>query len=137
MNQRAFLMALLIAAPFLTLHSADTDGFQPIFDGKTLQGWSAPNLSYWSVEDGAITAKSTEENPCHANQFLVWQGGEVADFELKLQFRLENNKGNSGVQFRSKIDERGRGVGYQADILPQGPWCGAWRTNSACCLGVQ
>ena len=81
-------------------------------------------MSYWSVQDGAITAESTEENPCTDNQFLVWQGGDVADFELKLQFRLENNSGNSGIQFRSLITPEGRTVGYQADILPNGPWLG-------------
>ena len=101
------------------------DEFGPIFDGESLNGWEAPNMSYWSVKDGAITAESTEANPCTANQFLVWQDGEVADFELKLKFRLAGNRGNSGIQFRSKISPEGRGVGYQADILPSGGWLGA------------
>lgn len=104
---------------------AQDDGFESIFDGETLEGWRAPNMSYWSVEDGAITAQSSEQNPCDVNQFLVWQGGDVADFELKAKFRLANNQGNSGIQFRSRIREDGMGVGYQADILPGGPWCGA------------
>jgi hypothetical protein len=96
-----------------------------IFDGETLDGWQAPDMRYWSIEDGAITAESTPEKPCDLNQFLVWQGGEVADFELKLQFRLGTNKGNSGIQFRSFIAENGMGTGYQADIIPGGPWAGA------------
>jgi len=99
--------------------------FEPIFDGKSLEGWKAPNMSYWSVKDGAITAESTEANPCKSNQFLVWQGGDVADFELKLKFRLAGNRGNSGIQFRSIISPEKGGVGYQADILPGGAWCGA------------
>lgn len=103
----------------------DDDGFQSIFNGKTLAGWKAPIMSYWSVEEGTITAQSTEANPCTSNQFLVWQGGDVADFELKAKFRLAGNRGNSGIQFRSKIDKDGMGIGYQADILPGGPWCGA------------
>ena len=100
-------------------------GFTPIFDGETLKGWKAPNMSYWSVQDGAITAESTEANPCRSNQYLVWQGGDVADFELKAKFRLADNQGNSGIQFRSRIDKNGMGIGYQADILPGGEWCGA------------
>jgi len=96
-----------------------------IFDGKSLAGWRAPDMSYWSVEDGAITGESTEAHPCKLNQYLVWRGGDVADFELKAKFRLIDNKGNSGIQFRSRIDANGMGVGYQADILPGGPWCGA------------
>ncbi len=101
------------------------DEYQSIFDGKSLAGWRAPNMSYWSVRDGAITAESTAANPCTANQFLVWQGGEVADFELKLKFRLAGNRGNSGIQFRSEISPERGGIGYQADILPSGAWCGA------------
>ena len=110
---------------FLFAGQVPADEFKPIFDGESLTGWSAPNMSYWSVKDGAITAESTEANPCTLNQFLVWQGGDVADFELKLKFHLAENRGNSGIQFRSKISPDGMGVGYQADILPSGPWLGA------------
>ena len=105
--------------------SGEDEGFKSLFDGETLEGWKAPDMSYWSVEEGAITAQSTEQNPCTLNQFLVWQGGDVADFELKAKFRLADNKGNSGIQFRSRIGSDGMGVGYQADILPGGAWCGA------------
>jgi len=116
---RGFILCLIFALPGV---GAPAEEFQELFDGETLTGWAAPDMSYWSVEDGAITAQSTPENPCAKNQFLVWQGGEVGDFELELQFRLENNHGNSGIQFRSVISPDGRGVGYQADILPGGDW---------------
>lgn len=115
----------LTAVLATAIASAHDDGFTPIFDGNTLNGWHAPDMSYWSVEDGAITAQSTDANPCDFNQYLVWQGGDVADFELKAKFRLANNQGNSGIQFRSRIREDGMAVGYQADIFPGGPWCGA------------
>ncbi len=114
----------LFVATCVSAGAQDT-GFQSLFDGETLDGWAAPDMSYWSVRDGAITAESTEANPCDSNQFLVWQGGDVSDFELKAKFRLANNNGNSGIQFRSRIREDGDAVGYQADILPNGPWCGA------------
>lgn len=123
---RIAIIRILCATILCTVASAaDEDAFTAIFDGQTLTGWQAPNMSYWSVEEGAITAESTETNPCDMNQYLVWQGGDVADFELKAKFRLANNQGNSGIQFRSRIREDGMGVGYQADILPGGPWCGA------------
>jgi hypothetical protein len=54
------------------------------------------------------------------NSFLIWRGGEPADFDLKLEFRI--NSTNSGVQYRStqvpSSAEVGRWVlqGYQADI---------------------
>ena len=100
------------------------DGFQQIFDGKTLEGWRAPDPRYWSIEDGAITGRSTEKVPCTKNQFVVWRGGDVADFELKLQFRVTGNGCNSGVQFRSELREDGLPVGYQADIYESGGYLG-------------
>ena len=98
-----------------------------LFDGKTLAGWSAPELSYWSVEDGAITATASEENPCTKNQFLVWQGGDISDFKLTLNFKVDGGpKANSGVQVRSQVLEDGHAVGYQVDISqPEAPWLGA------------
>ncbi|MDA0369808.1 MAG: DUF1080 domain-containing protein, partial [Proteobacteria bacterium] len=66
----------------------------------------------------------TVENPCNSNQFMVWQGGDVADFELKLKFRVEGNGCNSGVQFRSKMREDGLAIGYQADIYQSGGYLG-------------
>lgn len=121
----SLLSALLALNPIAPGPTGDEEGFEAIFDGESLRGWEAPDMSFWSVEDGAITGESTEANPCTSNQFLVWQGGEVADFELKARFRLDGNRGNSGIQFRSRIGPDGTGIGYQADILPGGPWCGA------------
>ncbi len=81
-------------------------------------------MSFWSVRDGAITGESTPEHPCTSNQFIVWQGGDVADFELKLEFRVKGNGCNSGVQFRSKLTPDGLAIGYQADIFQSGPYLG-------------
>ena len=100
------------------------DGFQKIFDGATLEGWNALDMSYWSIRDGAITGESSEKHPCRKNQFIVWQGGDVADFDLHVKFRVRGNSCNSGVQFRSKIRPDGLAVGYQADILSGGSYLG-------------
>lgn len=115
---------LYLTKRFLERHLPIDEGFESIFNGESLVGWEAQNMSYWSVEAGAITGESTEDNPCTTNQFLVWQGGDVGDFELKAKFRLRDNEGNSGIQFRSVISPEGQGVGYQADILPSGGWLG-------------
>src|SRR4051794_40356310 len=77
----------------------DETGFVSLFDGKTLDKWDGdPKL--WSVKDGVITGQTTKENPTHGNTFLIYKGGEPADFELRLKMRYET--GNTGVQFRSK-----------------------------------
>ena len=119
----------LLALPLLLLTAIASPAAdpRPLFDGKSLEGWSAPDMSWWSVQDGAITAASTDEHPCQHNQFLVWRGGEVANFELTLQFRIQgSDKANSGVQIRSRIEPDGHVVGYQVDIAdPAAPFLGA------------
>jgi hypothetical protein len=103
---------------------ADAAGWRAIFDGRTLDGWRAPDMSYFTVEDGAITGTTTREHNPPYNQFIVWQGGEVADFELKFKFRIFGPKANSGMQFRSAVKEKGLVWGYQADIAASGPYLG-------------
>ena len=94
-----------------------------IFNGTDLSGWEG-NKALWSVQDGAITGITPPDpaNPQKGiikhNTFLVWKGGTVGDFELSFQYRIE--KGNSGVQYRSKelpAGEFGPIIsGYQADF---------------------
>jgi len=119
-----FTPFVLCLSVVLTAGSLSAEEFESIFDGKSLKGWKALEMSYWSVRDGAITGQSTPENPCTSNQFIVWQGGDVADFDLKLKFRVKGNGGNSGVQFRSVLKPNGLAVGYQADIYQSGPYLG-------------
>ena len=91
-------------------------GFVSIFDGKSLSGWEGDS-TYWRVEDGNIVGEITPETILQSNSFLVWQGGEPADFELKLEVNISKD-GNSGINYRSEVFP---GVpnalrGYQADI---------------------
>jgi len=96
--------------------AAPAPEFQPIFDGQTLAGWKAADLSFWSVEDGAITARITADHPLKANLYLIWQGGELADFELKLKHRVFGSPGiNCGFQFRSRELLDHDVAGYQVD----------------------
>ncbi len=94
-------------------------GEQKIFNGTDLTGWEGSD-KLWSVQDGALTGKTSSEGDTSIkhNTFLVWKGGTVSDFELTFKYRIE--KGNSGVQYRSKVlppGESGSIVsGYQADF---------------------
>lgn len=109
---------------FLIPAIAQDRGWQKIFDGKTLNGWQAPDMSYFTVEDGAITGTTTAAHNPPYNQFIVWQGGEVADFELKFRFRIFGAKSNSGMQIRSAVKENGLVHGYQADMDGAGKYLG-------------
>ena len=86
-----------------------------LFNGQDLTGWVG-DTEYWSVEEGAITGRTTPENLLSYNTFLVWDGGEPSDFELTLRYRIVG--GNSGVQYRSRVIDQERFIvsGYQADI---------------------
>ena len=98
---------------------ADHAGFESIFDGTSLKGWDG-DPSFWRAENREIVGESTDQNPLKQNTFLIWRGGEPADFELKVEFRM--NSTNSGVQIRSVQLPPGGDVGkwvmkgYQADI---------------------
>lgn len=95
----------------------DAAGFEPIFDGKTLNGWEGEE-GFWRVEDGVMTGETTTEKPLKQNTFIIWRGGKTADFEFKAEFRITES-GNSGVQYRSaNLTDVGKFVlkGYQADI---------------------
>ena len=106
-------------ANFVKQEPAREPGFETIFDGKTLQGWSGdPKL--WSVQDDAITGVTTDEEPLEYNKFLIWDG-EVENFHLRAKVRLIGNS-NSGIQYRSAhLTDEGEFVvgGYQCDIHPK------------------
>jgi 3-keto-disaccharide hydrolase len=101
-------------------------GFQSIFDGKSFEGWKAADMSFWSIEDGAITAKITEAHPTKRNHYLVWQGGKIDDFELKLRHRIISSQDvNGGFQYRSEMfdgDIPDDCRGYQVDNNTGTPW---------------
>lgn len=121
------LLLTLAMTAFARPASADDAGFVPIFDGKTLEGWRAPDMQWWSVADGAITGTVPADHTLKENSFLVWQGEPVKDFELKFSFRIFGAAANSGMQFRSEVKDRGLVHGYQADIDGAGKFAaGLW-----------
>lgn len=104
------LLTVVLSSAAVTAQEA-----QEIFNGKDLSGWKG-NTELWSVEDGAITGRTTADKPLKFNTFLIWDGGDVANFELELDYKIQG--GNSGIQYRSKILNESDFVvgGYQADI---------------------
>lgn len=126
MKSLALLSAFAVAFASLNVHAADAakpakepkpekPRWQEIFDGKTLKGWAGRD-DLWSVKDGAITGITTRDNPIKNNTFIVWTNGTVANFELRLKYRILN--GNSGIQYRSQLVDAEKFIvgGYQADF---------------------
>ena len=110
-----FVAAIILLSGF-TITKLKDDGFKPMFDGKTLNGWEG-DPKYWRAENGEIIGEITPETIIKVNTFLIWKGGHPADFELKVNYRI-SAKGNSGVNYRSvRVDSLPYALkGYQADI---------------------
>ena len=109
------LAALVFAFAGQALAADLGKGFKSIFDGKTLKGWNG-DPKFWSVQDGAITGKTTKENPTKGTTFIIWEG-KTGNFDLRLDYKIIG--GNSGIQYRSfKADgpDEWRIGGYQADF---------------------
>ncbi len=112
---------LLLLSLLFTSFASAQDGFKSLFNGKDLSGWDG-NPELWSVEDGCITGKTTGPEQLAYNQFLIWRGGKVKNFELHVKIKETGN--NTGIQYRSKeLPENGKWSigGYQCDIHPATP----------------
>lgn len=123
---RSFRLLLVVASVALMLcplaggavaAEPDSEGFTPIFDGKTLAGWEGDKL-LWRAENGSLVGETTGTG-IRYNDFLATEKS-YGNFELRLEFKMHEGKGNSGVQIRSKRDTAGKDTkavsGYQADI---------------------
>jgi len=94
---------------------AQTAGWQPLFNGKNLDGFKLLNgKAKFTVENNEIVGTTVFNQP---NSFLATEKN-YGDFILEFEFKLDSLM-NSGVQFRSesKPDYReGRVHGYQFEL---------------------
>lgn len=111
MRMLSGVVSLWLLVGGLAVVASAEDGFKPLFDGKTLNGWQG-DPSFWSVEDGVIVGSSDAKKVPH-NTFLSTTK-TYKNFVLKVQFKLRNH--NSGVQVRSQQRDDFVVAGYQADI---------------------
>ncbi len=114
----------LLAAGLLTgcgeTENASNDEVEVLFNGEDLTGWEG-NPENWSVVDGTIVGTTTDENPLPYNQFLIYKGDPVEDFELTAELKLTSDGNNSGIQYRAQLrPDLGDNVvsGYQCDMHP-------------------
>jgi hypothetical protein len=112
---RLMVAAAVVACSVRAAFAAEPEqGFQPLFDGKSLAGWEG-NEKIFRVHDGAIVAGSLETPIAH-NEFLATTE-RFGDFELRLEAKLVGKGENAGVQFRSeRIKDHFEVIGYQCDM---------------------
>lgn len=90
------------------------EGFTPLFDGKSFEGWEG-NLKHFRVEEGAIVAGSLKQ-PIPRNEFLCTKQS-YGDFELRVKAKLVGEGNNAGIQIRSeRIPNHHEMIGYQCDM---------------------
>jgi len=109
-------VALATVAGSLPIAGGADEAPVAIFNGKDLDGWKGDGV-HWSVEDGAITGKTTPTTALAGyNTFLVYEKAMPSDFTLTARYKITG--GNSGIQYRSAILDPAKMIvgGYQADI---------------------
>lgn len=118
------MVALILGAPH-QLVAQSADGWQNLFDGKTLTGWKRlAGTADYKVENGAIVGTTVMNS---GNTFLVTEK-EYGDFQLELDLQIESAVSNSGVQTRSHFNtdgHAGKVYGRQVEIDPSArSWSG-------------
>ncbi len=88
------------------------DGFRPLFDGKTLDGWTPLPGGKWEVKDGAILGTSPQSERRHG---ILLSDARFKDFTVRARFRV--HKGDSGFYFRCERVQSGVSVnGFQVEV---------------------
>src|SRR5512146_2176737 len=107
MKRNLVSILALLAAGTLQLCAADSEeGFVPIFDGKTFDGWklAQEHTTTWKIEDGAFVTRGER---CHL--FYVGDPKPFKNFELKVDVMTRLHS-NGGIYFHTK---------YQAQDWPK------------------
>jgi hypothetical protein len=95
MMKKIFLGLLAVPALHFAV-SAQTKGYQSLFDGKTTTGWHTylkTGAGAWKVVDGAL-----QLDPNAEGQGDLVTDDEYENYELKIDWKISNT-GNSGIIF--------------------------------------
>jgi hypothetical protein len=97
-TRRAFTGAMAA----LTLSAAD-DGWNDLFDGRTLDGWRpSENKDSWKIIDGELAAEGPRSHLFYTGPF---HGADFRNFEFEVE-ALARPACNSGVYFHTGYQER-------------------------------
>ncbi len=87
------------------------EGFRPIFDGKSLDGWIGLNddTSSYYVKDGMLICKDT-------GQVHIFTKKEYANFVLRFQVKMDPG-GNNGIGIRARVSPEPHLYGMEIQVL--------------------
>lgn len=98
---KAALILTAMLTPVLTPSAQADEAGIPLFDGRSLDGWTVRGgTAKYRIDDGTIVGQTTAGSP---NTFLC--KGPFADFVLDFDVRCDKPL-NSGVQIRSHVYEQ-------------------------------
>jgi HEAT repeat protein len=85
-------------------------GFVPLFDGRSLDGWIG-NLTGYKAENGVLTY-----DPKAGDHTNIYTAKEYSDFAFRFEFQLTPGA-NSGVGIRAPREGDAAYVGYEIQVL--------------------
>ncbi|MDP6555877.1 MAG: DUF1080 domain-containing protein [Pirellulaceae bacterium] len=106
------IICIVVMAGVTSLGQAADKDLQPLFDGKSLDGWTPTPGGKWEVSDGAIVGTSPKSERRHG---ILLTDRTFSDFVVKAKFRVI--AGDSGFYFRAERVKSGVGVhGFQVEV---------------------
>lgn len=114
-NLSGYLVALLLLLSIIACKTGNQEaGWQSLFNGADLDGWTIHGTEKWYVENDKLVCESGTDK----EYGYLATNKKYKDFHLKLEFKQESD-GNSGVFFRSSLD--GTIIsGWQVEVAPPG-----------------
>jgi uncharacterized protein (TIGR03067 family) len=94
--------------------------FQPLFNGKDLDGWRSRSKDVWKWQDGRLVGTQLASG---ANAHVLWHDRTFKNFELEFDVRVKDGDavGHGGVFVRSKL--------FPPDAMDPGPPVRGHRAN--------
>jgi hypothetical protein len=77
----------------------------PLFNTRNLDGWEGQIKNYWSVKDGVIVGRNTQENAPKASTYLVTKK-KYRNFRLIFEGKLATSEMHSGISLWGEKTEK-------------------------------
>ncbi|HMC78650.1 MAG TPA: DUF1080 domain-containing protein [Vicinamibacterales bacterium] len=110
----AFLVALALA-PL----GAQGDGFKPMFDGKTLNGWRGYKKAdaadtRWKVENGIVTIPEIDGKDTKGQRDII-SDATYDQFDLRWEWKVAQG-GNSGLKY-FVLEDEASAIGHEYQMI--------------------
>jgi hypothetical protein len=118
MKKTGLFFALILSAFIPGEGCGGGDGWTPLFDGRTLNGWKvSENQDSFRVQDGAIVC-----NGPRSHLFYVGDDGDAEFRNFDFEAEVKTTPGsNSGIYFHTSFQETGwPAKGYEAQVFNAG-----------------